>query len=142
MRFGTCWVTLLQLLWSLLHFLRGLRARALIADFISSAPEWWTQKLHPLLLLYYSRSKSSFQREYKMVPKILTQKAANIVWKLLKMSHFNFWIMAFPTIFCPIKTDLSGNTVWPQASSFQKLVKMDHFWHFELTFVQSKCKRS
>ena len=52
------------------------------------------------------------------------------VWKLLKMSHLNFWILAFSTNFCPIKTDLSGNTVWPQASGFQKLAKMDHFWHF------------
>ena len=25
---------------------------------------------------------------------------------------------------------LCGNTVWPQASAFQKLAKMDHFWHF------------
>ena len=44
--------------------------------------------------------------------------------------------------FCLIKTDLSGNTIWPQASGFQKLAKMDHFWHFQLTFVHSKCKRS
>ena len=41
-----------------------------------------------------------------------------------------FGILAFSTNFCPIKTDLSGKTVWPQASSFQKLAKMDHFWHF------------
>ena len=41
-----------------------------------------------------------------------------------------FGILAFSTNFCPIKTDLSGNTVWLQASDFQKLVKMDHFWHF------------
>ena len=54
----------------------------------------------------------------------------HIIWKLLKMSHLNFWILAFSTNFCPIKTDLSGNTVWPQASDFQKLAKMDHFWHF------------
>ena len=47
-----------------------------------------------------------------------------------KMSHLNFWIVAFSTNFCPIKTDLSGNTVWPQASVFQKLAKMDHFRHF------------
>ena len=40
------------------------------------------------------------------------------------------WILAFPTNFCPFKTDLSGNTVWPQASGFQKLAKMNHFWHF------------
>ena len=51
-------------------------------------------------------------------------------WKLLKMSHLNFWILAISTNFCPIKIDLSGNTVWPQASGFQKLAKMDHFWHF------------
>ena len=48
---------------------------------------------------------------------------ANIVWKLLKMSHLNFWILAFSTNFCPIKIDLSGNTVWTQR-------KIDHFWHF------------
>ena len=47
----------------------------------------------------------------------------HIVWKLLKMSHLNFGI--FPPIFV-----LSGNTVWPQASGFQKLAKMFHFWHF------------
>ena len=39
------------------------------------------------------------------------------------------WVLAFSNNFCPIKTDLSGNTVW-QASGFQKLAKMDHFWHF------------
>ena len=36
----------------------------------------------------------------------------------------------------------SGNTVWPQALGFQKLAKSDHFWHFWLTFVHSKCNRS
>ena len=50
--------------------------------------------------------------------------------------------LAFSTSFCPIKTDLSGNTVWPQASGFQKLAKMDHFWHFYLTLVHSKCNCS
>ena len=40
------------------------------------------------------------------------------------------WILAFSTNFCPIKTDLSGNTVWQLASGFQKLAKMDHFCHF------------
>ena len=41
-----------------------------------------------------------------------------------------FLILAFSTNFCPIRTDLSGNTVWPQASGFQKLAKIDHFCHF------------
>ena len=39
-------------------------------------------------------------------------------------------ILAFSTNFCPTTIDLSGNTVWPQDSGFQKLAKMDHFWHF------------
>ena len=42
-------------------------------------------------------------------------------------SKCRIWILAFSTNFCPIKTDLSGNTVWPQASGFQKLVKISHF---------------
>ena len=45
-------------------------------------------------------------------------------------SKCRIWILVFSTNFCPIKTDLSGNTVWPQASGFQKIAKMDHFWHF------------
>ena len=36
------------------------------------------------------------------------------------MSHLNFSILAFFTNFCPIKSDLSGNTVWPQPSGFSK----------------------
>ena len=68
--------------------------------------------------------------------------ASHLVWKLLKMLHLNFWILAFFTNFYPIKTDLSGNTVRPQTSGFQKIAQMNHFWHIPLTFVHSKCKRS
>ena len=50
--------------------------------------------------------------------------------------------MALFTNFCPIKIDLSGNTVWPQTSGFQKIVKIEHFWHFVWTFGHSKCKVS
>ena len=39
-------------------------------------------------------------------------------------------ILAFSTHFWPIKTDLSGNTVWPQASVFQKLAKLTIFGIF------------
>ena len=49
------------------------------------------------------------------------------VWKLLKMSHLKFSILAFSTNFCPINTDLSGNTVWQQSSVFQKLAKLTIF---------------
>ena len=43
------------------------------------------------------------------------------------MLHLNFLILAFSTNFCPIKLDLSGKTVWLQASGFQKLAKIDYF---------------
>ena len=65
-----------------------------------------------------------FFQEYESRSKV------HIVWKLLKMSHLDFLILVFSTNFCPIKTDLSGNNVWLQASGFQKLAKMDQFWHF------------
>ena len=42
-----------------------------------------------------------------------------IVWKLLEMSQLNFDIS---TNLCPIKYDLSGNTVWRQASILSILV--------------------
>ena len=51
-------------------------------------------------------------------------------WKTLKSLTGTFGILAFFTNFCPIKTDLSGNTVWPQTSVFQKLVKMSIFGIF------------
>ena len=43
----------------------------------------------------------------------------------------------FHNFFCPFKNDLSGNTVWPQASGFQKVAKIDHFMAF---LINSKCK--
>ena len=36
---------------------------------------------------------------------------------------FDLWL--FSTNFCPIKIDLSGNTVWPKASGFQNLAKFN-----------------
>ena len=62
----------------------------------------------------------------------------HIVWKLLWMSHLNFFSFGIFYQFCPIKTDLSGNALWPQASGFQKLGKMDHFWHFLIIFCPVK----
>ena len=48
---------------------------------------------------------------------------------------FAFSILAFSTKFCPIKIDLSGNTVWPQAPGFQKLAKIKRvFFSFLLNF--------
>ena len=43
---------------------------------------------------------------------------------------FECFILVFSTHFCPIRIDLSGNTVLQQVSDFQKPFKKDHFWHF------------
>ena len=54
------------------------------------------------------------------------------------MWHLSFPILAFSTNFCPIKVYLSGNTVRPQASGFQKLAKIDPFGIFnELLSTQN-----
>ena len=45
-----------------------------------------------------------------------------------------FGILAFSTNFCPIKIDLSGNTVWPQASVFFFFSKMEHCLEFLIIF--------
>ena len=55
------------------------------------------------------------------------------IHKILALENYSqchIWILTLSTNFCHIKTDLSGKTVWPHASAFQKLAKMNHFWHF------------
>ena len=58
------------------------------------------------------------------------------------MSHLNFATLAFSTHFWPTKIDLSGKTVRRQGSGFQKLTKIEHFWHFHQAFVHYKYKRT
>ena len=84
--------------------------------------------------VFFSVAATGVTLDRRLLRRLMLPK--HIVWKLLKMSHLKFGI------FHQLLSDLSANTVWPQASGFQKLSKMDHFWHFYLTFVHSKCKRS
>ena len=79
-----------------------------------------------------------FIAQYKTVKKMHENLyfCINSVWKSPKKSHF--WFFNFG-IFYQL---LSGNTVWPRALGFRKLVKIFHFWHFSLPFVYSICKRS
>ena len=49
-----------------------------------------------------------------------------------------FPILEFSTNFCPIKSDLSGNTIWMQASGVHKVAKMNHFWYFLINFCPLK----
>ena len=61
-----------------------------------------------------SGKKCWFQVDFRCV------SDEQIVWKVLKMLHLNYSILTFSTY-------LSGNTVLPQASGFQKLDKIDYF---------------
>ena len=73
-------------------------------------------------------------RWYKILQKVSFQSQFYFSdVKLLKMSHFKFSILAFSTNFCPIKVDLSGNTVWPQTTGFKILPKLT-FLAFFLNF--------
>ena len=50
--------------------------------------------------------------------------------KITQNVAFDLLNFAFSTNFCPVETDLAGNTVWPQALCFQKLAKMTIFGIF------------
>ena len=71
-------------------------------------------------------------------PHFLQPFTDHSVWKFLKISHLNFWILVFSINFCVIKTDFSGNT----ASSFQKFANIDHGhveWDFFFDFQTLWC---
>ena len=75
---------------------------------------------------------NEFLGKYQMSQQVI------IFWKLLKMSHLNFSILAFSTNFCPFKRYLSGFTVLLQVSGFQKLAKIDHFLAFLINYCPLK----
>ena len=50
--------------------------------------------------------------------------------KITQNVAFEFFNYGIFHQFCPIKVNLSGNTVWPQATGFQNIAKIDHIWHF------------
>ena len=59
--------------------------------------------------------RKNFKKTFSQYLKI-TQ---NVTFELLDFGTFHQ--------FCPIKSDLSGKTVWLQTSGFQKLAKINHF---------------
>ena len=73
------------------------------------------------------------------MPKIEKNQIWHSVWKSPKMSHLNFNFQFWR--FCPIKSDLSGNTIWPKASGFKNSPNWP-FLAFLLTFTLSNGKRS
>ena len=76
---------------------------------------------------------------------IMTLDLCIFIWKLLQMSYLSFYhfgiFYQFLSDFMDFIIDLSGNTVWPQDSGFQKFAKLTIFGIFCWTFVNSNCKR-
>ena len=62
--------------------------------------------------LMVNPSISSWSRSSLSI--VMSVSSCHNVWKLLKMSHLNCLVLAFSIDYCPIKSDLSGNTVWQQ----------------------------
>ena len=85
-----------------------------------------------------------------LLPKKVTRRLLFYFWVLLisknctvfeNYSKCRIWIFQLwlvPPIFILPISYLSGNTTWPQL----RFSKIDHFWHFSWTFVNSKCKLS
>ena len=80
-----------------------------------------------VLLILGAWNSSNFKY---LIHSTTKKQSRQFVWKSLKMSRLNFKSLTFSVIFCPIKIDLSGITVWQQATVVQKLAKIERFWHF------------
>ena len=93
--------------------------------------------------LYRWEKKQSYFPNFQPYLGTLYLSTIHNVWKSPKMSQFYFSILAFSTKFLPIKTDMSGNSVWPQVLGFPKFAKLDHFWYVLMNFcplnVRSQC---
>ena len=78
------------------------------------------QKLEHFLMLTVNRNKAkNCIGVYSSGAKEKLVKASTERLKITQNVAFQFLILAFSTIFCRIEIDLSGNTVWPQASDIQ-----------------------
>ena len=71
-----------------------------------------------------------YSTDFKSLKKASVFRKTNIPGKLLKMSHLKFSILASSTNFCPFRTDLSGNAIWPQASDFYNFTKLTILMNF------------
>ena len=67
----------------------------------------------------------SHQLEWKMMLTTLSLLKNTVFENHLKCLICDFSNFGILTNFCPIKIDLSGNTIWPKTSDFHKLAKMD-----------------
>ena len=90
-----------------------------------------TLHAHRITVLQNYQKKSPFETFLNKNTQCL-----KITWNIA----FEFW--HFPSIFCLLKMTCLVKLFDRKLKFFQQFAKMNHFWHFWLTFVHSKCKRS
>ena len=93
--------------------------------FLSSATAVWVESDASTIQPMPNQNRTNFVQETRI--KTCCRTLHN-VRKWPKMSYLNF---AFSNNFCPIQNDLSGNTVCPKGSVFQKLAKWTIFGIFD-----------
>ena len=103
-------------------------------------------------LLILRAVQTPINKETNCITTVSCKASFTMFEKPLKKSHshclkitvaFKFWNFGFSTNFCPIKSDLSGNTVAvSKLHIFKNSSKWTIFGIFLFTFVHSKCKRS
>ena len=88
--------------------------------------------------------KKNWAEKSREIARILQYFAVNnfnLTRKCMKITQnveLKFLILAFSINFCPIKSDLSDNTVWPQALWFQKFAKICRCLVFLMNFCLLK----
>ena len=91
---------------------------------------WWPQGGHRQIGIENTTGISKFSENiFRCIAQCL---------KITQNVSFEFFNFSIFTNFCPIKVNMSGNTVWPQASGFQKLAKwtilafLVNFWPLKM----------
>ena len=127
-----------------------------IAEDADNDDPWWHYSLDPhsfcyhdqFLCLILKRKTKNNPSSYYLIANKREDKRLFLLYRVTKQylsvwdddiiytvfenrSKSRIWIF----VFSPFKSDLSGNTVWPQASGFQKL---PIFWHFFMNFYPLK----
>ena len=96
---------------------------------------YWTTLLFSLPHLFYKLvikvRKASYSSSWIM----------HNMWKLIKMSHFNFWILAFSINSCLFKVTCLVTLFDHKLQVFNNSSKWTILRCFWLIFVHSKCKR-
>ena len=103
---------------------------------IAFVPHIWEKFMETLFITYDDKLIV-----LKCVSRYMVNNTLAHCLKIVQNVAFEIFVLLSFSNFCPFKVNLFSNTVWLQASIYQKLAKIDQFWHFyELSLTQKICK--